>query len=408
MNNIIIIGGGAAGMMSAVSASNNSSSNKITIFEKNEKLGKKIYITGKGRCNLTNASDVDNLLQNTIGNPTFMYSSYYTFDSFAVMDFFENEGLPLKIERGKRVFPISDKSSDVIKTLENKLKKNKVNIKLNSEVSEILVENKKVVGVVSKGEKFFADKVIVATGGLSYPNTGSTGDGYKFAKKIGHSVTKLSPSLVPLLTTNEFVKDLQGLSLKNVELKIEIDKKVIYKDQGEMLFTHFGITGPLVLTASRHIANRNLENCKGYIDLKPSMSINELDKRILKDFEKYKNKDFKNSLDELLPQKIISTIIELCGIDENKKVNEITKSERKNLVDTLKKLELNITGNAGYNQAVITTGGINVDEIDPSTCESKIIEGLYFIGEVLDIDCLTGGYNMQVAFSTGYLCGLSC
>ncbi len=407
MNRIIVIGGGASGMMSAISASNNNK-NEVILFEKNEKLGKKMYITGKGRCNVTNASDVDNLLQNTIGNPTFMYSSYYTFDSYSVMNFFEEEGLSLKVERGRRVFPRSDKSSDVIKTLSNKLNKNNVKVFFNSNVTKILVEHNKVKGVIVNDKKYDGDKVIIATGGLSYPQTGSTGDGYNFAKILGHNVTKLSPSLVPLIVSNDFIKDLQGLSLKNIELKIKLNNKIVYSNQGEMLFTHKGISGPLVLSSSRYLTNKNLENCKGYIDLKPSLTIAELDKRVLRDFEKYKNKDFKNSLDDLLPQKIIETIISLSNINPNKKVNEITKVERKALVDLLKNFELNITDISGYNQAVVTTGGINVDEIDPSTCQSKLVEGLYFVGEVLDIDCLTGGYNMQVAFSTGYLAGLDC
>ncbi len=407
MSKIIVIGGGAAGMMAAISASNNEQ-NEVILFEKNEKLGKKIYITGKGRCNVTNASDVDNLLQNTIGNKTFMYSSYYTFDSYSVMDFFEREGLTLKIERGRRVFPKSDKSSDVIKTLNQKLTKNNVKVFLNSTVKEILIEDNKISGVIVNNKKYTADKVIVATGGLSYSQTGSTGDGYSFAKKVGHTVNSLSPSLVPLTSSSKFIKELQGLSLKNVQLKIKLNNKEIYSNQGEMIFTHFGVSGPLVLTASRYLINQDLKNCVGVIDLKPALTDTELDKRILKDFEKYKNKDFKNSLNDLLPQKIIETIIALSCIDPYKKVNEITKVERKKLVDVIKNFTFNITGNKGYNQAIITAGGINVDEIDPSNCMSKIVDGLYFVGEVLDIDCLTGGYNMQVAFSTGYLAGLDC
>ncbi len=407
MNKIIVIGGGAAGMMSAISASNNKD-NEVILFEKNEKLGKKIYITGKGRCNVTNASDVDNLLDNTIGNKFFMYSSYYTFDSYSVMDFFENEGLSLKVERGKRVFPKSDKSSDVIKTLKQKLNKNNVKVFLNSTVTEILTDNNIVSGVIVNGKKYESNKVIIATGGLSYAQTGSTGDGYSFAKKMGHTITPLSPSLVPLNSSSDFISDLQGLSLKNIQLKIKINDKEIYENQGEMIFTHFGVSGPLILTASRYLVNEKIKNCVGVIDLKPSLSSAELDKRILRDFEKYKNKDFKNSLNDLLPQKIIETIINLSKIDPYKKVNEITKTERKNLVQLLKNFTFEIIGNAGYKQAIITAGGINVDEIDPSTCQSKIVSGLYFVGEVLDIDCLTGGYNMQVAFSTGYLAGLDC
>ncbi len=407
MSKIIVVGGGASGMMCAISASNNKE-NEVILFEKNEKLGKKIYITGKGRCNVTNASDVDNLLDNTIGNPMFMYSSYYTMDSYAVMNFFEEEGLALKVERGNRVFPKSDKSSDVIKILNNKLNKNRVRIHLNSTVEKLIIKDNKACGVVVNNKEYLADKIVIATGGLSYPRTGSTGDGYKFAKSAGHKVTKLSPSLVPLVAKENFVKELQGLSLKNIELKIKLNDKLIYSKQGDMLFTHFGITGPVVLSGSRYLANKNLKGCTASIDLKPYMDEKELDKRILKDFENYKNKDYKNSLNDLLPQKIIDTVIKLSGIDPYKKVNEITKAERKNLIDTLKNLSFTIIENGGYNQAVVTTGGVDVDELDPSTCQSKLVEGLYFVGEVLDVDCLTGGYNMQVAFSTGNLAGLDC
>ncbi len=407
MNKVIIVGGGASGMMSAISASTNKE-NEVILFEKNEKLGKKIYITGKGRCNVTNASDVDNLLNNTIGNKTFMYSSYYTFDSYATMDFFESEGLPLKIERGKRVFPKSDKSSDVIKILKQKLDKNNVKVYLNSEVKEILIQNNKVCGVLVNGKKYEANKIVVATGGLSYPRTGSTGDGYAFAKKTGHKVTNLCPSLVPLNSESKFIKNLQGLSLKNVQLTIKVNDEKVYSNQGEMLFTHFGVSGPLVLTASRYLVEADFKNCVAEVDLKPSLTNAELDKRILKDFEKVKNKDFKNSLNDLLPQKMIETIINLSKINPNKKVNEVTKVERKRLVELLKSFKFNIVGNMGYNQAIITAGGVDVDEIDPSTCKSKIIDNLYFVGEILDVDCLTGGYNMQVAFATGYLAGLDC
>ncbi len=404
---IVVIGGGASGMMSAIMAAEDNE-NEVVIYEKNEKLGKKIYITGKGRCNVTNNSDVDNLLNNTIGNPYFMYSAYYSFNSQNVMEFFEGEGLNLKTERGNRVFPKSDKSNDVIRTLEKKLRKNNVKIRLNSEVEKLICEDKKIVGLIVNGVKTLCDKIIVATGGLSYSSTGSTGDGYKFAKDLGIKVTNLSPSLVPLKVKEEFAKDLQGLSLKNIKVTLKINNKKIYSHLGEMMFTHFGITGPLILTSSRYLVGSNFKNTEMFIDLKPSLSEGELDNRILRDFKKYNNKDFKNGLKDLLPQKIVDTIIKLSLIDPDKKINEITKSERNNLVKVLKNLKITIIDSNGYNQAVVTSGGISVDELNPSTCESKKIRGLFFVGEVIDVDCLTGGYNMQVAFSTGYLAGVSC
>ncbi len=404
---IVVIGGGASGMMSAIMASEDNE-NEVVIYEKNEKLGKKIYITGKGRCNITNNSDVDNLLNNTIGNPYFMYSAYYSFNSQNVMEFFEREGLSLKTERGNRVFPKSDKSNDVIRTLEKKLRKNNVKIRLNSEVEKLICEDKKIVGLIVNGVKTLCDKIIVATGGLSYSSTGSTGDGYKFAKDLGIEVTNLSPSLVSLKVKEEFAKDLQGLSLKNIKVTLKINNKKIYSHLGEVMFTHFGITGPLILTSSRYLVGSNFKNTEIFIDLKPSLSEGELDNRILRDFKKYNNKDFKNGLKDLLPQKMVDTIIKLSLIDPDKKINEITKRERNNLVKVLKNLKITIIDSNGYNQAVVTSGGVSVDELNPSTCESKKIRGLFFVGEVIDVDCLTGGYNMQVAFSTGYLAGVSC
>lgn len=405
MKNVIVIGGGPAGMIASGFAAKN---NNVILFEKNNKLGKKLFITGKGRCNVTNACDVEELIENTPGNPYFLYSAFYTFDSYATMQFFEDLGVKVKVERGNRVFPVSEKSSDIVKALIRFMENNNVDIRLNSKVEQLITENNKITKVIVNGHPINVDMVIIATGGLSYPVTGSDGDGYKFAKKLGHKVTKLYPSLVPLKLKEEWCKDLQGLSLKNVELNISIDDKNVYKNFGEMMFTHFGITGPLVLKGSRSLIGKyNSHKITGYIDLKPALTDKELDNRILRDFEKFINKSFKNSLDELLPQKIIPVIIKLSNIDENKKVNSITKDERKKLCNLIKKLPITITGDNGYNEAVVTSGGICVDEIDPSTMKSKIIDNLYFAGEVIDVDSYTGGFNLQIAFATGYLAGNS-
>ena len=402
MKKTIVIGGGPAGMIASGFAAKN---NEVILFEKNHKLGKKLFITGKGRCNLTNACDPEELIQNTPGNPYFLYSAFYTFDSYATMNFFEQLGVKVKVERGNRVFPVSEKSSDIVKALIRFMENNNVDIRLNSKVEDLIVENNKIVKVIVNGKSIEIENVIIATGGLSYPVTGSDGDGYKFAKKMGHKITKLYPSLVPLKTAEKWCSQLQGLSLKNIELNIFINNKSIYKGFGEMMFTHFGITGPLVLKASRSLIGKYNQNINGYIDLKPALTEKELDNRILRDFEKFINKSFKNSLDELLPQKIIPIIIKLSNIDENKKVNSVTKDERKKLCDIIKRLPITITGDNGYNEAVVTAGGVCVDEIDPSTMKSKIIENLYFAGEVIDVDSYTGGFNLQIAFSTGYLAG---
>lgn len=405
MKNTIVIGGGPAGMISSGFAAKN---NNVILFEKNNKLGKKLFITGKGRCNVTNACDVEELIHNTPGNPYFLYSAFYTFDSYATMQFFEDLGVKVKVERGNRVFPVSEKSSDIVKALTRFMQSNNVDIRLNSKVEDIITEGRKITKVIVDGKFIDVDNVIIATGGLSYPVTGSDGDGYKFAKKLGHKITKLYPSLVPLKAKEEWCKDLQGLSLKNVEINIFIDNKSVYKNFGEMMFTHFGITGPLVLKASRTLLGKyNNHKITAYIDLKPALTDKELDNRILRDFEKFINKSFKNSLDELLPQKIIPIIIKLSKIDENKKVNSITKDERKCLCNIIKRLPITIIGDNGYNEAVITSGGICVDEIDPSTMKSKIIDNLYFAGEVIDVDSYTGGFNLQIAFATGYLAGNS-
>ncbi len=402
MKKTIVIGGGPAGMIASGFAAKN---NEVILFEKNHKLGRKLFITGKGRCNVTNACDPEELIQNTPGNPYFLYSAFYTFDSYATMNFFEQLGVKVKVERGNRVFPVSEKSSDIVKALIRFMENNNVDIRLNSKVEDLIVENNKIVKAIVNGKSIEIENVIIATGGLSYPVTGSDGDGYKFAKKMGHKITKLYPSLVPLKTAEKWCSQLQGLSLKNIELNIFINNKSIYKGFGEMMFTHFGITGPLVLKASRSLIGKYNQNINGYIDLKPALTEKELDNRILRDFEKFINKSFKNSLDELLPQKIIPIIIKLSNIDENKKVNSVTKDERKKLCDIIKRLPITITGDNGYNEAVVTAGGVCVDEIDPSTMKSKIIENLYFAGEVIDVDSYTGGFNLQIAFSTGYLAG---
>lgn len=417
--NIVVIGGGPAGMIASGFASqqmnnnNNDSTTQnitqntttVTLLEKNNKFGRKLFITGKGRCNVTNATDVEELLENTIGNPYFLYSAFYSFDSYATMNFFENLGVKLKVERGNRVFPVSDKSSDIVRSLISFMERNGVITKLNHEVQDIVIENNKITKVIANNKEFPADKVIIATGGLSYPVTGSDGDGYKFARNLGHKVTKLYPSLVPLKVKNKWCMDLQGLSLKNIELKVSINNKNVYTGFGEMMFTHFGVTGPLVLRASRSLVGLHNQNIIATIDLKPALSDKDLDNRLLRDFEKYINKSFKNCLADLLPQKMIPIIINITQIDSEKKVNSITKSERKKIVNTIKALEFQIIGDNGYNEAVVTAGGICVDEIDPSTMQSKIIDNLYFAGEVIDVDSYTGGFNLQIAFATGYLAG---
>ncbi|WP_123053807.1 NAD(P)/FAD-dependent oxidoreductase [Clostridium sp. JN-1] len=400
----VVIGGGPAGMMAAIQASKKY---KTILIEKNEKLGKKLYITGKGRCNLTNAKDISEFFECIPGNPNFLYSALYTFTNENTMEFFEKLGVKLKVERGDRVFPASDKSSDIISALIRKLKENNVDVRLNMRVSKFIHDKSKITAVeLEDGNIIKGNFFILCTGGMSYPQTGSNGDGYKLAKDIGHKITNITPSLIPIEINEEWIKDLQGLSLKNVELKIVDNKnKVLYKNFGEMLFTHFGISGPIVLTGSRIAAKH--KNLKAVIDLKPAMSLEELDKRLQKDFKKYINKDFKNSLDELLPKKLIDTIINISKIDPNKKVNLITKQERMNLGYILKHLTLSIKGCRPISEAIVTSGGINVKEIDASTMKSKIVNNLYFAGEVVDVDACTGGFNIQIALSTGYLAGSS-
>ena len=405
MKNVVITGGGPAGMMAAITAARRGF--KVKLVEKNEKLGKKLFITGKGRCNITNAGDSEDLFNSIVTNRKFMFSSFNGFSNYDTLGFFDELGLHIKIERGNRVFPESDHSSDVIGALNRELKRLSVDVRLNTEVKDIIVNGGKATGVVvkcsGKESTIQADNVIVATGGNSYQSTGSTGDGYRFARKLGHSVTPIVPALVPFNVAEDWESDLQGLSLKNVSIVVLDGKQEIYSDFGEMLFTHFGVSGPLILSASSFAARRIKEHpLKLVIDLKPALSHEQLDERILRDFDEEKNKAFKNSLDKLLPKKMIPVIVRLSDIDGNKKVNEITKQERQKLVSLIKGLELTITGLRGFNEAIITQGGINVREINPTTMESKLVKNLYFAGEVLDVDALTGGFNLQIAWSTGY------
>ena len=408
MNKVIVVGGGAAGMMAAISAADSGA--EVILIEKNEKLGKKVYITGKGRCNITNESDVENLLKNVRSNPKFLYSAFYTFDSYRMMEFLEGEGLKLKTERGNRVFPESDKSSDVIKTLKKALEKRKVKIVLNTKVLNIEIKDGICHGViVQSGDKsgsYTADKVIVATGGCSYQSTGSTGDGYRFAKDADIKVTKCYPSLVPFNIGSDIPKRLQGLSLRNVKVTLYDKGKVLYEELGEMLFTHFGVSGPLVLSASTLASGKDVSQMELSIDLKPALSKEQLDERILRDFSENRNSYFKNSLSRLLPAKMIPVIVELSEIDEKKQVNNITKEERNRLVNLLKRLTFKVKSLRGFNEAIITKGGVSVKEINPGTMEAKKVKGLFFAGEVLDLDAVTGGYNLQIAWSTGYLAGM--
>lgn len=407
MSKVIVIGGGPAGMMAAYASA--AQGHKVVLLEQNEKLGKKLFITGKGRCNITNAGDMENLFSNVMSNRKFLYSAFYTFDNENVISFFEDYGLRTKVERGNRVFPVSDHSSDVIATLNRALKKQNVDICLHTKAESLEVSDGKVCGVrLEKGKMLSADSVVVATGGVSYPSTGATGDGYRMAELTGHSLVKTTPSLVPFEVKEEWVKELQGLSLRNVNVCIYSGKKKLYEEFGEMLFTHFGVSGPLILSASGMIKPRQFENdLELYVDLKPALDVEQLDKRVLREFESSMNKQFKNVIGSLLPAKMVPVVIKLSGIDPDKKVNEISREERQTFVHLLKKLPLTITGLRGWNEAIITKGGISVKDINPSTMESKIISNLYFCGEVLDLDALTGGYNLQIAWSTGYLAGIS-
>ena len=403
MAKVIIIGGGAAGMMAAYSAA--LTSKQVILLEKNEKLGKKIFITGKGRCNLTNASDMNTVMENVVSNKRFLFSAFKNFTNEDIMRLVEENGTKLKIERGNRVFPVSDHSSDIIKSLENALRALKVDIRLNTKVDSLLIENDICKGVIIGKNKIMADAVIVATGGMSYQATGSDGDGYRFAKEVGLSVSKLYPSLVPFNIEGERIKALQGLSLKNIHLYIYNDKKLVYDEFGEMLFTHFGVSGPVIISASAIIGNKNIKGYRLCIDLKPALDEEKLDERILRDFAEQKNKSLKNSLNKLFPAKLIDEVIYQSKTDPEKKVNLLTKEERQRLVHATKNLEYVISSTRGFNEAIITKGGVEVSQINPKTMESKKIKGLFFAGEVLDLDAFTGGYNLQIAWSTGYAAG---
>lgn len=404
---VLVVGGGPAGMMAAIQAAKQG--NTVTLLEQNEKLGKKLFITGKGRCNVTNDCDVTELFDSVVSNKKFLYSAFYSFSNQDVKDFFEEQGLRLKVERGSRVFPASDKSSDVIKALGNALKKLEVKIRLRTRVDKVLTENDIVCGVrLSDGECLNADKVILATGGVSYKSTGSDGSGLVMAEKLGHQVTKLRPGLVGMCTKEAWVRDMQGLTLKNVAVSIgkKQGKKPLYEDFGELLFTHYGVSGPMILSASSRLGDElEKEDLYIKIDLKPALSKEQLDSRILRDFEERKNADLSNAMVHLLPKSMIPVMLHVCGLDPAKKVNEVTRGEREQLVKGMKEFPLTINGLRDIQEAIITRGGVTVKEVDPSTMESKIVKNLYLAGEMLDLDALTGGYNLQIAWSTGYLAG---
>lgn len=430
MSRVIVVGGGPAGMFAAIAAAE--SGHEVTLLEKNEKLGKKLYITGKGRCNITNAGDMDTLFSNVMTNPKFLYSAFYDYDNQRVIDFFEQNGLATKVERGGRVFPVSDHSSDVIAALQRVLKEKRVTVRLYTEVKKLLTEQESGDGVTEAGDGTAdgkpektaqsrvtgvkltdgtllpADAVILATGGFSYQTTGSTGDGYRFAREMGHTVTQIYPSLVPFYAKEAYVTEMQGLALKNVCVRIRDGKKLLYEEFGEMLFTHFGVSGPLMLSASAAIKPGRVEKELAMeIDLKPALSEEQLDGRLLREFEAAKNKQFKNSIGHLFPAKMIPVMLKLGGIDPEKKVNEINREERLAFIRRMKAFPLTLCGLRDFKEAIITRGGVNVKEVNPSTMESKLVEGLYFCGELLDLDAMTGGFNLQIAWSTGHLAGSS-
>lgn len=420
----MVIGGGAAGMMAAVTAAGNG--HEVHVFEKNEKLGKKLFITGKGRCNLTNACDMDTLFASVVSNPKFLYSAFYGFTNEQAIEFFEDIGLRTKTERGNRVFPLSDHSSDVIRVLEKEMERRNVQVHLHSEVKEVLTDGAAFLGLLFRnGKKETGDACIIATGGLSYPSTGSTGDGYHFGEVTGHKVTELMPALVPMEVKEWYAKELQGLSLRNVAAAVYDGKKKLYEEFGEMLFTHYGVSGPVILSASSVVGRRlgtgtvtearpekkpvsekrTAKELTLKIDLKPALTAEQLDQRVLREFEEQKNKQFKNAIDKLFPAKLKPVMIELSKIPPEKKVHEISKEERRGFVELIKNFRMTLTGLRGFSEAIITRGGVSVRDIDPGTMESRYVKRLYFAGEVLDLDALTGGFNLQIAWSTGYAAG---
>lgn len=424
MSKVLIVGGGAAGMMAAIVAAENG--NDVHVFEKNEKLGKKLFITGKGRCNVTNACDVEDLFKAVMSNSKFLFSAFYTFDNHMMVDFLEDSGVSLKVERGNRVFPVSDHSSDIIRALERRMKKANVKIHLNTEVAsvnyaedpdaEVKVKPgksaevpKKITGItLDDGKVLNCENVIVATGGVSYATTGSTGDGYRFAEESGHKIVEPCPSLVPLMVKEDYVKKMTGLALKNTGLTIKLGKKVLYQDFGEMLFTHFGVSGPMILSASANLGRKwKADELEAYLDLKPALTAEQLDARILRDFEAGQNMQFKNVIRGLYPASMTPIMIELFGISPDKMVHDITREERRRIVELTKAFPFTITGRGEFREAIITKGGVSVKDVSPNTMESKKVKGLYFIGEVLDLDAVTGGFNLQIAWSTAYLAGKS-
>lgn len=407
MSKVLIVGGGASGMAASIFAARNG--HEVHLFEKNEKLGKKLFITGKGRCNLTNACEAEDFFPAVLRNRKFMYSSFYSFTNQDVITFFNELGVKTKIERGGRVFPVSDHSSDIIRALEGEMLRTGVNIHLYSEVKKIVSEKEKQIFryiELKDGEKIYGDACVAATGGLSYETTGSTGDGHRFASQLGHNVTELLPALVPLTVREDWVPILQGLSLRNVTAGFYDGRKKLCEDFGEMLFTHYGVSGPIILSASSVIGDKlQKKELTLKVDLKPALTEEQLDHRILRDFEENKNKQFKNSLGKLFPSKLIPVMIYLGGIDAEKKVNEVSREERRRFVSLTKNLEMTVTGLRGFQEAIITRGGVDVKEIDPGTMESRLIRNLYFIGEILDLDAVTGGFNLQIAWSTAYMAG---
>lgn len=406
MHTVIVIGGGPAGLMAAISASK--LNKNVILLEKNEKLGKKLYITGKGRCNLSNDVDVNEFLENVVSNKKFLFGAMHSFSSSDTIDFFENNGMPIKIERGKRIFPASDKASDVTKTLEKVCLKNGVDIRLNQMVKSIKVDNSTVLGVfLENGEYISANSIILATGGVSYPLTGSDGEGHKISKKLGHSITELKPALVGIELNGDFYKNVQGLALKNVKLIANYNGKKIFDELGETLFTHFGISGPLVLSVSSLINRLDLKNLDFYLDLKPALDYNTLDQKFIKEFRENSLKTISVYLKSVLPHSLVDEVIIRAKINKDKKLSNLTAVDRDNLIKTLKRFELNIKKLRPIEEAIVTSGGINVKEINPKTMESKLISGLFFAGEIIDIDAFTGGFNIQIAFSTGHLAGLN-
>lgn len=405
MSKVLVVGGGAAGMFASIAAARNG--HEVCLFEKNEKLGKKLFITGKGRCNITNACDMETLFSSVSSNSKFLYSSFYGCTNGDVIQFFEGLGVRTKVERGDRVFPVSDHSSDVISAMEKEMRRLNVTVHLSTGVARVLTEDGRFsCAELDSGKRIYGDSCIVATGGLSYPLTGSTGDGYRFARECGHEVTECMPSLVPMEVGEPWAGRLMGLSLRNVTASVFRENKLLYREFGEMLFTHYGVSGPLIISASSQVGHiLRKQNLRLAVDLKPALSEEQLDRRVLRDFEENLNRQYKNAIGKLFPSKLVPVMVELSGIDPEKKVNVISREERQRLVHLTKNLEMTLTGLRGYDEAIITRGGVKTKEIDPGTMESRYVGGLHFAGEVLDLDALTGGFNLQIAWSTGYAAG---